>query len=98
MKLKRKNRHIISYYWRGDCEDQKNWAFPTKEDAWAFVLGEIRKRIRAFKSEENVRGNGETDIDLDKVRHELFGNGISCPIYCQNSSWWDNWFYFLREG
>lgn len=100
--MKRKNRHVISYYWRGDVEDQKNWAFPSQDDAWAFVLGEIRKRDRLLSRDVTWKELKESDIDFEKVKKDLFGKcysgcGFAQVVYHQNQAWWDNWFYHTRE-
>lgn len=100
--MKRKNRHVISYYWRGDVEDQKNWAFPSQEEAWAFVLGEIRKRDRLLSKDVDGQELKESDIDFEKVKKDLFdrrfsGCGTARVVYHQSEAWWDNWFYRISE-
>lgn len=90
----KKNKHFVSYYWRNDQEDEVHCRVPTKEDAWAFVLGKIRKTIRCFDSEE---GNKPTIIDYDKVKNELFSNGYVEVVYCQCNSWWHNFYYQMVD-
>lgn len=93
---RKRNRHVITYYWRGDNEDMRYWSFPTKDDAWAHVVGNVRKRIRNFSSDENVDGHGKTVVDWERLHSELFGNGYAEVVYCQCSAWWDNWGYFEK--
>ena len=62
---RKRNHYHIGYWWRGDCEDTTRRSFPTKEDAWAFVLGKIRKTIKVFEEE------GPTKIDFEKVKDKL---------------------------
>lgn len=84
---RKRNRHSISHFWRGDCEDTKTRYFPTKEEAWAYVLGQIRKTIKAFEKE------GETKIDFEEVKAKLFDEGLVQVEYAGCSAWWDNFSY-----
>lgn len=93
----RRNKYVISYYWRGDNEDTEYWAFPTQEAAWAHVVGVVRKRINAFKPEETTRDHGPTIIDWDKFKTDLLEKGRGKVEYCQCSAWWDNWGYFKKD-
>ena len=93
----KRNKYIVSYYWRGDNEDIKYWAFPTQEDAWAHVLGKVRHRIKAFEPEETTGDHGKTIVDWDKFKTDLFDKGYGRVEYCQCSAWWDNWEYFKKS-
>ena len=55
----KRNKHVIHYWWRGDIEDEKYWSFPTQEEAWAHVLGQVRRRIEWFKDELLNKGRAE---------------------------------------
>ena len=95
----KRNKHVIHYWWRGDIEDEKYWSFPTQEAAWAHVLGQVRRRIEWFKNEETTRNHGPTIVDWDKLKARLFGPaGYAEVVYCQCSSWWDNWEYFKKTN
>ena len=91
----KRNKHIINYWWRGDIEDELQWRFPTKEDAWAHVVGQIRKSVKAFESKEST--HGKTIVDWDKLKSDLMESGSATQIYCQCNAWWDNWEYFIRK-
>lgn len=93
----RRNKYFISHYWRGDIEDIECWSFPTEEAAWAHVVGEVRKRIKAFKSEETTHDHGPTIIDWGKFKTDLFEKGYGRVEYCQCSFWWDNWEYYKKN-
>ena len=93
----KRNKYVISYYWRGDVEDTKYWAFPTQEAAWAHVLGKVRRRIKAFESEETIDNHGKTIVDWDKFKSDLLDKGYGRVEYCQCSAWWDNWEYFKKS-
>ena len=93
----KRNKHVISYYWRGDVEDTECWAFPTQEAAWAHVLGEVRRRIKAFEPEETTGDHGKTIVDWDKLKSDLFDKGHGRVEYCQESAWWDNWGYSKKS-
>jgi len=93
----KRNKHIITHYWRGDVEDMRSWNFPTKEAAWAHVVGEIRRRIKCFEPEETVRDHGKTIVDWEKVFSDLFNRGYGEVVYCQCSAWWDTWCYFKKD-
>ena len=93
LRNRKRNKHVVSYYWRGDVEDTERWAFPTQEAAWAHVLGEVRRRIKAFEPKETVGDHGKTIVDWDKFKSDLFSKGKAEVVYCQCSAWWDNWSY-----
>lgn len=83
----KRNHYHISYYWRGDCEDTTRRSFPTKEDAWAFVLGKIRKTIKVFEEE------GSTKIDFKKVKDNLFDKGLVQVEYAGCNAYWHTFTY-----
>lgn len=83
----KRNKHLVSYWWRGDVEDEEFYQFPTKEDTWAFVLGKIRKTVKAFEKE------GPSEIDFEKVKAELFSKGMVQVQYARNSAWWHTFQY-----
>lgn len=93
----KRNKHVITHYWRGDVEDMRSWNFPTKEAAWAHVVGEVRKRIKCFEPEETVRDHGKTIVDWEKLFSDLFNKGDAEVVYCQCSAWWDNWGYYKKD-
>ncbi len=74
----KRNQHHVGYWWCGDNEDTTWRSFPTKEDAWAYVLGKIRKTIKAFAEE------GETKIDFEKVKDKLLDKGLVQVEYAGN--------------
>ena len=90
----KRNKHVITCYWRGDVEDTKTWAFPTKEEAWAHVLGEVRKWIKKFAEQDS--NSKPTIVDWVKFKRTLFDKGRAEVEYCQCSAWWDNWGYFKK--
>lgn len=93
---RKRNQHVITYYWRGDSEDTKTWYFPTQEAAWAHVVGEVRIRWSIFRKHENEPGKGPTIIDWEQFKKDLFEKGEATIEYCQESAWWDNWGYSKR--
>ncbi len=97
MRNAKRNKYVISYYWRGDNEDTKYWAFPTQEAAWAHVLGEVRRRIKAFEPEETTDNHGKTIVDWDKFKSDLLDKGYGRVEYCQCEAWYDNWEYFKKK-
>ena len=92
----RHNKHVISYWWRGDVEEKKSWAFPTKEAAWAHVLGNVRKSIKWHESGKTTPNLRKTEIDWKGLQKKLFEKGHAQVVYCQCSAWWDNWEYFEK--
>ena len=92
----RRNKHVITYYWRGDIEDMQSWRFPTKEEAWAHVVGKVRKRVKHFEAEE-ASGYSKTIVDWEKLFSDLFNKGDAEVEYCQCSAWWDNWGYYKKD-
>lgn len=84
---RKRNHYHIGYWWRGDCEDTTRRSFPTKEDAWAFVLGKIRKTIKVFEEE------GPTKIDFEKVKDKLFDKGLVQVEYAGCSAYWHTFTY-----
>ena len=97
----KRNKHVIHYWWRGDIEDEQYWRFPTQEAAWAHVVGEIRKRAKRFEYQTTEHGYPPTQIDWDKLKNMLFGSddyGYAEVMYCQCSTWWDNWEYFKKTN
>ena len=94
---RKRNKYVIHYWWRGDIEDEKYWHFPTKEAAWAHVVGSVRQRVKNFEPEETTMNHGPTQIDWDKFKDELLNKGCAEVVYCQCSAWWDNWEFFKRE-
>ena len=95
----KRNKHVIHYWWRGDIEDERYWRFPTQEDAWAHVVGEIRRRAKRFEPETTENGYPPTQIDWDKLKNRLFGPaGYAEVVYCQCSAWFDNWEYFKKTN
>ena len=84
---RKRNKHLVSYWWRGDVEDKKFYQFPTKEDAWAFVLGKIHKTVKVFEKE------GLSEIDFEKVKTELFSKRRVEVQYARNSAWWHTFEY-----
>ena len=93
----KRNKHVIHYWWRGDVEDEKCWHFPTQEAAWAHVVGEVRRRIKHFESEETVGDHGPTIVDWEKLFSDLFNKGCAEVVYCQCGAWFDNWEYFKKN-
>ena len=88
---RKRNKHVVHYWWRGDIEDEKYWRFPTKEAAWAHMVGQIRKRARAFEETTYCK----TVVDWYKLKSDLMDGGKRVVLtYCQNDSWFDNWEYF----
>ena len=87
----KRNKHLILWWWRGDNEDTTYMQFPTKEDAWASVLGKIRKTIKAFKED------GETVVDFENVKKELFEKGQVQVEYANCVSWWHTFQYSLMK-
>ena len=95
---RKRNKHVVRYWWRGDFDDRKYWYFPTKEAAWAHVVGEIRKRAKRFEPETTEYGYPPTQIDMDKFKEALFSKkGYASCVYCQCEAWFDNWEYFFKK-
>ena len=94
---RKRNQHVITYYWRGDVEDTETWYFPTQEAAWSHVVGMVRYRASTFKLHENEPGKGPTILNWDRFKKDLFEKGKATVEYCQWSAWWDNWGYFKKN-
>ena len=92
-----KYEHIISCCWRGDTEEVEYCGFPTKEAAWEYVVGEIKSRIKAFEADKDATGKGETIVDWEKVKSDLFEEGMATVEYCQCSAWFDCWGYIRAK-
>lgn len=96
---KPKGSHYIRYWWRGNKAGIETYAFPTKDEVWDFVKRSISERKARFDKWET--GKPKTEIDLEKVKERLFGEGHTDPddcLYCRQVGWWDNWEYLDANG
>ena len=86
---RKRNKHEIRHWWRGDIEGTVTRRFPTAEDAWAYVLGKIRATIRGFDEYcDAPECSKKTVVDYEKLKTTLLEKGRIGVVYCQTESWW----------